>query len=209
MRFFNSTKKRFHRITMIAVLLMISIIAIYAIFQSSFTVENNFPVLRLNVTMKEVFTPPEQWKGEKITKQVLFKNDGDVPALLRVRYSEQWLHGDQVLSNRMERNGVNESIVYKECSDDGWIEQSMNWKLNDKDQWYYYSYVLSPGEEIKILEAIEIMDMKDLPSVYQDAQYQLRIHYEYLEVDKEEVNALWNLQDTYEIKKDGSIIWNF
>ena len=132
--------KKKKRIITIAGLLLISVIgATFAYYTSNTTFENVFNAGKYKVTLTEVFESPDNWvPGETVPKTVTAKNDGTVPAAVRISYTEQWLQ---------EIDGVETDITSQVTPNPAIINfaNTNDWTLSNG--YYYYKYILEPTDE--------------------------------------------------------------
>lgn len=123
-------------IIMIVVLLAITVIgATFAYYMSSASFENIFNTGTYRVVTTEQFTSPTNWKpGEEIPKKIVSKNEGTIPAAVRVSFTKQWVDGEDPTTLLDIPDNVTE-IIFDNTDD--WIRHG---------DYYYYRYPLMPGE---------------------------------------------------------------
>ena len=121
-------------------LLLIAIVGTtFAYYTSNTTFENVFNAGKYKVTLTEVFESPDNWvPGETIPKTVTAKNDGTVPAAVRISYTEQWLK---------EIDGVETDITSQVTPNPAIINfaNTNDWTLSNG--YYYYKYILESTNE--------------------------------------------------------------
>ena len=106
---------------------------------------NLFRVARAwsNTTYDE-FTSPSNWAScEEVPKVVYGKNTGDVPAAVRMKYEEYWKAANSTSTDHttelpLQDNNINVAVVN--------LQNLTDW-TNGGDGWYYYNFVLDPGDE--------------------------------------------------------------
>ncbi len=128
-------KKKKSLIAIIALLLVVVVGATFAYYTSNTTFENVFNAGKYKVTLTEEFESPDNWvPGETIPKTVTAKNDGTVPAAVRVSYVEKWedLEGNDITSQVTPNPAI---INFDNTSD--WIQDGNH---------YYYKYILEPND---------------------------------------------------------------
>ena len=124
--------------TLIAIgtLLLVAVVgATFAYYTSNTTFENVFNAGKYKITLTEEFESPDNWvPGETIPKTVTAKNDGTVPAAVRVSYVEKWedLEGNDITSQVTPNPAI---INFDNTSD--WIQDGNH---------YYYKYILEPND---------------------------------------------------------------
>lgn len=79
-------------ITALALLLAIGVVGgTWAWFTDSAEFENKFQTGNYSDTIEEKFTPPTDWApGDTTEKKVTVTNTGDVPLVVRVKFTEEW-----------------------------------------------------------------------------------------------------------------------
>ena len=132
--------KKKKRIITIAGLLLIAVVgATFAYYTSNTSFENVFNAGKYKITLTEVFESPDNWvPGETVPKTVTAKNDGTVPAAVRISYTEQWLK---------EIDGVETDITSQVSPNPAIINfaNQNDWTLSNG--YYYYKYILEPTDE--------------------------------------------------------------
>lgn len=106
---------------------------------------NLFRVARAwsNTTYDE-FTSPSNWAScEEVPKVVYGKNTGDVPAAVRMKYEEYWKAANSTSTDHttelpLQDNNIDVAVVN--------LQNLSDW-TNGGDGWYYYNFVLNPGDE--------------------------------------------------------------
>ena len=132
-------KKKKTLIAIIAVLLVVVVGATFAYYTSNTSFENVFNAGKYKVTLTEVFESPDNWvPGETVPKTVTAKNEGTVPAAVRISYTEQWLQEiEGVETDITSQVSPNPAIINFANQDD--------WTLSNGK--YYYNYILEPTNE--------------------------------------------------------------
>ena len=122
-------------IAIAAVILVTIIGATFAYFQSSTQFRNLFVTGTYRLVTTETFESPDNWKpGEEIEKKVVTKNEGTVPAAVRISYTEKWFDGDTEITNSVPAG----SVIINFDNQEDWEEE---------DGYYYYKHILEPNEE--------------------------------------------------------------
>jgi len=117
----------------IAILLIAVVGVTLAYFQSNSTFENLFATGTYRVVTTEVFESPDNWApAEEIEKKIITKNEGSIPAAVRVSYTEQWLDGDTDITSNVPNGTVSINLD----NTDEWTKEG---------NYYYYNYILEPG----------------------------------------------------------------
>lgn len=176
-------------------ILFIGGIASYALWMQSFSVQNDFKVNTLNVTLTEEFTPPDEWKGEVVSKKVTYKNTGSLPAVIRVNYVEMFVKNNELLSTTYTENGEEKSFVD--------ITVDNNW--THVGDWYYYNKILQSGEtttpfisEIKFSDTLPT----DKKAIIKGATYSLSFAHEYLKSNEQTLDKLWGVSKEITVSDD-------
>ena len=132
--------KKKKRIITIAGLLLVAIVgATFAYYTSNTSFENVFNAGKYKVTLTEVFESPDNWvPGETVPKTVTAKNDGTVPAAVRISYTEQWTK---------EIDGVETDITAQVSPNPAIINFANQTDWTSSNGYYYYKYILEPTDE--------------------------------------------------------------
>ena len=123
----------------IALVLVLVVGSTFAYFYTTADFENQFNLGKYNVVIKEVFEPPEDWApGDTTPKLITAKNEGQVPAVVRISYTETWTDedGQTINSNDIPNNAV---IIN--------FTTPSNWEYDSNDGYYYYKNILDAGDE--------------------------------------------------------------
>ena len=121
-------------IALVGLLLIVVVGTTIAYFTSNATFENLFSLGTYKLVSKEVFESPNNWTpGQTIPNTIVTKNEGTIPAAVRVSYTEQWLDGDTDITNQVDDDIV--TINFTNVN---------NWEK--EGNYYYYKYPLNPGE---------------------------------------------------------------
>ena len=130
-------KKRI--ITTLGLLLIVIVGATFAYYTSNTSFENVFNAGKYKVTLTEEFVSPDNWvPGETIPKTVTAKNDGTVPAAVRISYTEQWTK---------EIDGVETDITSQVSPNPAIINFANQTDWTSSNGYYYYKYILEPTDE--------------------------------------------------------------
>ena len=122
-------------IAIIGVLLILVVGVTFAYFQTTGTFENVFQTGTYRLVTTEVFESPDNWEpGETIEKKIYTKNEGTIPAAVRVSYTEQWL--DTELNDITSTVEEGSAIINFDNTEDWILENG----------YYYYKYILSPNQ---------------------------------------------------------------
>lgn len=137
---------------------------------------NNFD---FHVTLMDQFIPPESiGKDEQVSKQVTVKNDGDIPAFVRVLVMSVALSKENVILKAQ----IGREIIINDLN-------TAQWQYGD-DGYYYYLYKLMPGE--KALDLFNTVSLDpSLSSEYKDAALNIQIKTESIEANKYSYRTAW------------------
>lgn len=139
-------KKRFIvGMSLIAVLL---IGCMYAYFQGTEAMENEFQVAQAKIYLNEKFNPKDEWlPGEEKQKEVRFGNDGAMEAVLRVKFTATMESpGNTLLIEPTDKVKLNFADTFEN-----------EWEKHG--DWYYYKKVLEKSELTGItLKSVTISD---------------------------------------------------
>ncbi|MGU8456277.1 BsaA family SipW-dependent biofilm matrix protein [Clostridium perfringens] len=133
-------KKQSKRILLlVGVCSLLMILSVMAFFQSSMTLTNPFSTGEAKVYLDETFDVDDKWvPGEEKQKEVSFGNEGDVPVVLRARFTPELTLADGTkVTDTNILNGFTLNYAASFASE---------WAQHD-DGWYYYKKVLNPNEK--------------------------------------------------------------
>lgn len=102
-----------------------------AYLTSSDTVVNKFPVGNVESNIEEVFPEPSPSPGATAQKEVKVTNTGNLPSFVRVRLMFSHSKADELT----DFVGLDETL----------------WTYDKTSQFYYYKYVVAPGESTENL----------------------------------------------------------
>ena len=138
-------------IAVVALVLLIG--ATIAYFQSSASFENDFNAGIYDVYTYEAFESPDNWKpGEEIPKTIKTKNEGTIPAAVRMKLEGKW--------EDSEGNDITDQVdfdiaqlIFNEDAFDDWLPSN-----SFNDEYIYYLYPLMPGEETSSILSAVMLD---------------------------------------------------
>ena len=120
-------------VAIFALVLVLLIGATIAYYTSSASFDNEFHAGKYKIVTAEVFQSPDNWKpGEEIPKTIITRNEGTVPAAVRVSFTEKWedSEGNDITSQVDEGD-----VIINFDNQDDWIKQG---------NYYYYKSSLDP-----------------------------------------------------------------
>ena len=131
-------KKKKTIIAIITLLLVVTIGATFAYFQSSSSFTNIFNTGTYRVVTTETFESPANWApGQEIPKTITSTNQGTIDAAVRVSYTEQWLDSNnQDITSTIPSGTVTINLDHTNY----WIQEG---------NYYYYKYILEPQQTTK------------------------------------------------------------
>ena len=93
----------------------------------------------------EDFTGPDNWSiCEEVPKTVIGRNTGNMPAIARLKYEEYWKAAGSTSTDHTSElslvDGDNDPIATVN------LQNEVDW-VDGGDGWYYYRYILQPGDE--------------------------------------------------------------
>lgn len=192
----KTLKKKAPAIAMAAFGVAILIGGTFAYFSESSSIDNYLSAKEYDSTIAETFTPPTDGMapGVLIDKEVYVQNDGDVPMLVRISYTESWtpsngwsvIDGSDLLKydpiapfnasynayDFMEDDGVtpdDDSLVLKLKA-----VGASDWYYGGVGKYYYYLNVLSPGEATS--NFIDAIMLKDSTQTYTATSYDVKYY---------------------------------
>jgi len=128
-------KKKKTLVAIIALLLVVVVGATFAYFQTSASFENVFNTGTYKFVTTEVFESPDNWKpGEEIPKTITTKNEGTIPAAVRVSLTEKWEDSE---GNDISSQVDVDNVIINFDNQDEWTKEG---------DYYYYKYFLEPGD---------------------------------------------------------------
>lgn len=128
-------KKKNIIVAIVIIILALVVGATFAYFTSNTIFENVFNAGKYKVALIEVFESPDNWvPGETVPKTITARNDGTVPAVVRIKYKEEWkdLEGNDITS----QVSPNPAIIN--------FDNQSDWVLYNG--YYYYNSVLEPTD---------------------------------------------------------------
>lgn len=187
----------------LAMLTLIIAGSAFAYFQKTVSMDNRFRSKEAKVYLNEKFDPNDRWvPGEEKQKEVRFGNEGEIEAVLRVRFTPilkgQDGEEDKVAAEKFKLN------FSKDFQTD-WMR---------KGDWYYYKKTLSSGELTDVtLKSVTISDAigndeHGISKDYSNAVYDVKIEGELLQASlaKEAASSMnWGLTPTVTGK---DVTWN-
>lgn len=188
---------------MLAMLTLIIVGSAFAYFQKTVSMDNRFHSKEAKVYLNEKFDPNDRWvPGEEKQKEVRFGNEGEIEAVLRVKFTTilkgQDGEEDKVAAENFKLN----------------FSQDFQKDWEKKGDWYYYKKTLSSGELTDItLKSVTISDVigndeHGISKDYSNAVYDVKIEGELLQASlaKEGASSMkWGLTPTVTGK---DVTWN-
>lgn len=179
---------------MLAMLTLIIVGSAFAYFQKKVGMDNRFRSKEAKVYLNEKFDPNDRWvPGEEKQKEVRFGNEGEIEAVLRVRFTPilkgQDGKEDKVAAEKFKLN-------FSKDFDTDWMKSG---------DWYYYKKTLSSGELTDVtLKSVTISDVigndeHGISKDYSNAVYDVKIEGELLQASlaKEAASSMnWGLTPT-------------
>ena len=189
-------KKKKTIIAIITLLLVVTVGATFAYFQSSSSFTNIFNTGTYRVVTTETFESPTNWApGQEIPKTITSTNEGTINAAVRVSFTEQWLDkNNQDITSTISSGSAIINLDHTSY----WIQEG---------NYYYYKYILEPEQTTKSfiksvtlnpnLNSVECTASQDgltqdcsATSSVSGAKYILTITKETIQADK--YQELWN-----------------
>ena len=129
-------KQKKSLIAIMSLILVVVVGVTFAYFQSTGTFANVFQTGKYRLVTTEVFESPDNWKpGETIEKTITTKNEGTIPAAVRVSYTEEWFDSEEHdITNSIDEG----SAIINFDNQNEWIHEN---------GYYYYKYILNPNDE--------------------------------------------------------------
>jgi len=125
----------------------------FAYFQSSDTFTNEFKTKPYKMQVTEVFESPENWTPGTVTnKTVIATNKGDVPAAVRVSYTESW------------KDSNNQTLPLKDSSDNAAAiihfadDLNTKWTQSTEGGVKYYYYKTKIGKDVSTSSLIQSVE---------------------------------------------------
>lgn len=174
-----------------------------AYFRKSVSVDNEFQSAEAKIYLNEKFAPNDEWvPGEEKQKEVRFGNEGEIDAVLRVRFTPSLTLKD----------GTVDTEAAKDFQLNFATDFQQHWTL--KDGWYYYNKVLKSDDLTDItLKSVTISDQigndeHGILTDYSEASYDVKIEGELLQASLAAEAAAymqWGLTPTV---TGETVIWN-
>ena len=125
-------------IGILSVLLIAVIGLTFAYFQTTATFTNLFNTGTYHVVTTEVFESPDNWApGQEIPKTITSKNEGTIPAAVRVSYTEQWIKEIDGVETDITSQVASDTVIVNLDNTEDWIHDG---------NYYYYKYILNPND---------------------------------------------------------------
>ena len=124
-------------IAIVAVLFVV-VGATVAYFTNVTTFTNNFTTATYKTKTTETFESPTNWKpGETITKEIVTKNEGSIPATVRAKFTGEWTNTDGTALTAEELEDIPNDAVVVNVNTTDWVKDG---------EYYYYKYILNPDD---------------------------------------------------------------
>ncbi len=209
--------KKFLKLGCLAGLLLVFTVGfIYAVWHQEVSQVNHLVADTIEAKMVENYTPSEP--VGTVTKEVSFQNNGTTDVFLRVAKVETWTKKDEDNQEEILSNTLADKT---EVATKNWTSAWTNQWQDGNDGWFYYKYVLGPGETTdKILSSVTFPDTEqEAYQAYADADYALYFKVEMLQastgdatLNKDDVNEkastdVFGKQATVN-QSTGNVTWN-
>lgn len=169
-------KNKRRMILILGVLIPLVIGSTWAYFSKTVKMDNQFQSSEAKVYLNEKFDPKDRWvPGEEKQKEVRFGNEGQISAVLRVRFTSVLKRSDGTEDADAAKNF---KLNFSEDFKKDWVQSG---------EWYYYNKVLSAGELTDItLRSVTISDQigndeHGIQPDYSNASYDVKIDGELLQ----------------------------
>lgn len=169
-------KNKRRMILILGVLIPLAIGSTWAYFSKTVKMDNQFQSSEAKVYLNEKFDPKDRWvPGEEKQKEVRFGNEGQISAVLRVRFTSVLKRSDGTEDADAAKNF---KLNFSEDFKKNWVQSG---------EWYYYNKVLSAGELTDItLRSVTISDQigndeHGIQPDYSNASYDVKIDGELLQ----------------------------
>jgi len=124
-------------IAIVAVLFVV-VGATVAYFTNVTTFTNNFTTATYKTKTTETFESPTNWKpGETITKEIVTKNEGSIPATVRAKFTGEWTNTDGTALTAAELADIPSDAVVVNVNTTDWVKDG---------EYYYYKYIINPDD---------------------------------------------------------------
>lgn len=169
-------KNKRRMILILGVLIPLVIGSTWAYFSKTVKMDNLFQSSEAKVYLNEKFDPKDRWvPGEEKQKEVRFGNEGQISAVLRVRFTSVLKRSDGTEDADAAKNF---KLNFSEDFKKNWVQSG---------EWYYCNKVLSAGELTDItLRSVTISDQigndeHGIQPDYSNASYDVKIDGELLQ----------------------------
>jgi alternate signal-mediated exported protein len=209
----------------LATFLLFSIFSVtglsWARFSSESNVKNEFktPIINADIQESNEGNTYNGWINEGINwgadmgKFVRFANNGTGSIVIRASYAQNWSIDNDgeiaLLSNYFLNEGLYLPVASPNWTAQGFLNPNL-WYLGD-DGWYYYRYVLGPGESTDdIIDYVSFAS--DAEIIYGEASYNLIFSVEScqysLNSDNENELAAWTTFGMTYTELGGLLTWS-
>ncbi len=193
-------------------LFVVALIAgISAYFYQEVFLNNPFSTQQYGGAMVETFTPENDWEpGMQVTKDVAIENTGDYDLFVRVFMDEVWenatgpfytldsatpLFNMNTYTDELVSGGT---VVYKELN----VAETDDWTWFPDDGYFYYEYILEPGDTTQsLLESLTLAAKASMGTYIETVYYKLTD-----DIDWTEVTLTNPLPATYAMIKSQSVL---
>ncbi|MGL5383374.1 MAG: BsaA family SipW-dependent biofilm matrix protein [Culicoidibacterales bacterium] len=181
-------------------LCVVAILAIpttFAFFRTDDAIANEFLLDTVEIEIVEEFTPPKDWDGTLVTKEVQIQNNGSEATLIRVGLTPYW---QKAIANT-------DPVEYEAFAGDSSLvtinyanvisttdKDTSKW-LKGSDGYYYYNTLLQPGEKTSLLVSGVEADFSKLSAGdqarYQAAEFNLDVDAQAVHANADAVSGVW------------------
>lgn len=172
--------KKLKKTSFITLVLVFTLgIVVWAFRSSNDSVQNEFIVADLNISIDENFKSPTDFlhQGDSYIKDVKVKNNSNQPIFVRVMALPQIVSGEIVLETK--------GIISLDIDESKWID--------GKDGYYYYKDVLEVGKTtVSLFKNVSIAD-NIIKDIYENSKFDIMVKSEGTPITRSKVhiNSWW------------------
>ncbi len=148
---------------------------------------NDFATKKFDVGLEEEFYGT--WGTKKV--RIVNREDDNVSVLLRISFNEKWEHNGKILSNFVMYQDVVDKIFPSD------FETNFVGHVAHGDGWYYYTKEFKGGDEVAVLEGINLNTglLRRSPDLeeYLASDYTLTVNYETILYDEALAREKWGV----------------
>ncbi|MGL6057132.1 MAG: BsaA family SipW-dependent biofilm matrix protein [Culicoidibacterales bacterium] len=182
-------------------LCVVAILAIpttFAFFRTNDAIANEFLLDTVDIEIVEEFTPPKDWDGTPVTKEVQIQNNGSEATLIRVGLTPYWqkaiANTDPVEYEAFAGDSSKIEITYENLTTSATTTDPGKWFLA-ADGYYYYNQLVPAGKTTTLLISGVKLNTAGMDEAtkkrYQAAEFNLDVDAQAVHANADAVSGVW------------------